>query len=435
MEYIEEINLCDMKIIRYIFFLVFAFSSLSSFSNHIISSDLSYKKINEIDFEFKLEFYTELNSNDTTNVGLNIVNYNQPSWQLISPPKEMKLAKIDTIFQIYKKFTFLDTVELPLNEEWIISFRKSNLALVSNLVNSNQFVHYNELYINTSKRLTNNSPLFVIDPIIVSCANDFTTFPLIYEESDKLDSIVFELSPVLYSQSSDIPFFIINRSNPGYTIQNPINADFFKLDIREGTITFISSQVGEFIFTVRVKEYKRSILVSYYTKHIFVSIKSCNNYYTPYLLEDRYLFCIGDSINIHNEALYGNNPHIDVFESNLSYSNLTIDSNHISGIMTTSSKFFVNLIDSIRPYLYYNNFIQLKLDVRNASACFVTTRGKIVGRVSIVNLLGQVVFESDGSLQETIAKLSNEYNNQILIWRITSNYYDKIETGIFIKQN
>ena len=39
--YKRNINLCDMKIIRYIFFLVFAFSSLSSFSNHIISSDLS----------------------------------------------------------------------------------------------------------------------------------------------------------------------------------------------------------------------------------------------------------------------------------------------------------------------------------------------------------------------------------------------------------
>jgi len=427
-----------MKIIRYIFFLVFAFSSISSFSNHIISSDLSYKKINETYFEFKLEFYTELNSNDTTNVGLNIVNYNQPSWQLITPPKEMKLAKIDTVFQIYKKFTFLDTVELPLNEEWIISFRKSNLALVSNLVNSNQFVHYNELYINTSKRLTNNSPLFVIDPIIVSCANDFTTFPLIYEESDKLDSIVFELSPVVNAQYSTIPFFIINRSNPGYTIQNPLNADFFKLDIQDGTLSFISKQIGEFIFTVKVKEYKKSTLVSYYTKHIFVSIKSCDNYHTPYLLRDSYVFCIGDSIDIHNEVLHGNNPHVDIFESNLSYSNLMIDSNHISGIMTASSEFFVNVIDSIKPYLYYNNFIQLKLDVKNGSACSLTTildRGKIVGRVAIVNLFGQVVFESDGSLQETIAKLSNEYNNQILIWRITSNYYDKIETGIFIKQN
>jgi hypothetical protein len=106
--------------------------------------------------------------------------------------------------------------------------------------------------------------------------------------------------------------------------------------------------------------------------------------------------------------------------------------------MTSPSEFFVNVIDSIRPYLYYNNFIQLKLDIKNASACSLTTildRGKIVGRVAIVNLFGQVVFESDGSLQETIAKLSNEYNNQILIWRITSNYYDKIETGIFIKQN
>ena len=438
MEYIEEINLCDMKIIRYIFFLVFAFSSISSFSNHIISSDISYKKINETDFEFKLEFYTELNSSDTTNIGLNIVNYNQPSWQLITPPKEMKLAKIDTVFQIYKKFTFLDTVELPLNEEWIISFRKSNLALVSNLVNSNQFVHYNELYINTSKRLTNNSPLFVIDPIIVSCADEFTTFPLIYEESDKSDSIVFELFPVVCAQYSAIPFFIINRANPGYTIQNPINADFFKLDIQDGTISFISKQIGEFIFTVKVKEYKRSTLVSYYTKHIFVSIKSCDNYHSPYLSEDYYLICVGDSINIQTEALHGNNPHINVFESNLSYSNLMIDSNRISGVMTSPSEFFVNVIDSIRPYLYYNNFIQLKLDIKNASACSLTTildRGKIVGRVAIVNLFGQVVFESDGSLQETIAKLSNEYNNQILIWRITSNYYDKIETGIFIKQN
>ena len=174
-------------IIRYIFFLAFVFSSLSSFSNHIISSDISYKKINETDFEFKLEFYTELNSNDTTNIGLNIVNYNQPSWQLITPPKEMTLVKIDTIFQIYKRFTFLDTIELPLDEEWIISFRKSNLALVSNLMNSNQFVHHNELYINTAKSLRNNSPLFVIDPIIVSCANEYTTYPLIYEESDKSD--------------------------------------------------------------------------------------------------------------------------------------------------------------------------------------------------------------------------------------------------------
>jgi hypothetical protein len=115
-----------------------------------------------------------------------------------------------------------------------------------------------------------------------------------------------------------------------------------------------------------------------------------------------------------------------------------IDSNRISGVMTASSEFFVNVIDSIRPYLYYNNFIQLRLDIKNKFACSsppILDGRKITGRVAIVNLFGQVVFESDGSLQETIAKLSNEYNNQILIWRITSNYYDKIETGIFIKQN
>ena len=51
----------------------------------------------------------------------------------------------------------------------------------------------------------------------------------------------------------------------------------------------------------------------------------------------------------------------------------------------------------------------------------------------IVNLFGQVIFESNETLKESISKLPNEYKGQILIWRIYSDYYDKIETGIFVK--
>jgi hypothetical protein len=426
-----------MDFSKYILTLIFILSFFHAKSNHIISSDISYKRINELDFEFRLEFYTDLNSNDTTGVGLNIINFNQPLWQLITPPKEMILVKTDTIFGRFKKFTFLDTIRLPLNEEWIVSFKKSKLTLVSNLVSSYQFVHYNELYINTQSNLRNNSPKFIFDPIILSCAGDYTTFPMIYEEVDKSDSITFELTPVITfsgSQTSIIPFFMMNTGNSGYTVQNPINAAYFNLNTKDGTILFKSNQIGNFIFTIKVKEYKGIELVSYYTKHIFVSIKSCDNYQLPYLQEDSYQFCLNDSLKIESEIYNGNNPHINIFECNLSYSNLMVDSNKISGIMTSTSHFYVNILDSIRFEHFYNNYLKITLDVKNEPSCFVRpTDRKVTGKVLILNLFGQVIFESNETLKESISKLPNEYKGQILIWRIYSDYYDKIETGIFVK--
>ena len=102
--------------------------------------------------------------------------------------------------------------------------------------------------------------------------------------------------------------------------------------------------------------------------------------------------------------------------------------------MTSTSHFYVNILDSIRFGHFYNNYLKITLDVKNEPSCFVRpTDRKVTGKVLILNLFGQVIFESNETLKESISKLPNEYKGQILIWRIYSDYYDKIETGIFVK--
>lgn len=408
---------------------ILLFLSFNVSSNHLYTSSLTYKKINEIDYEFTLEVITEINSNDTNNIGLNVMFYN--SFFIVNQ-SIMNLEKIDTILCNYKKFSYKDTISLPYGQ-WIVFFRKSFRADVINLQNSYFTTLYNDVYIKNSKGLRNNSPTFNNEPIINICIRDNQLYPFLIEDSEK-DSFVFEIQAVRQFINTPIPFF----SN--YNLSNPINADYFNLNTDNGDLTIITNRIGKFLISVNIKEFRKNELIGFYNKDLFIDVRDCQGFDFPILYEDYYEFCLNDSFNIIIETSGNNNPSIYLYGD----TNLNIDSNKIIGLMNIERNLYVRVSENLDLrnnsiyHFSYNNFKVVSVKFRNSNLCsfgIININTSIRKQTIIYNLNGQVIFKGESDFRTIIKELPSEYKNIILFYR-TMDLSEKtiLEQGIFIKQ-
>jgi large repetitive protein len=171
-----------------------------------------------------------------------------------------------------KSFTYTGIVTLPSNCEFFMNY---NLCCRNCAVNlqtcsgSNGPNFHLQSSINNTSNNCNNSPQFTSQPIPYVCTNQ----PVIYNfgaiEPDG-DSLVFTLMSALQDASTNVTY------NAGYTGAVPVPGA--TITTNTGQLTFTPTQIGFFVFVIRVDEYDNNgNYLGFVTRDIQFVVQNCSN--------------------------------------------------------------------------------------------------------------------------------------------------------------
>jgi len=178
----------------------------------------------------------------------------------------------------YDEWWYTSKVTLPHRcAEWQFSVSISARNVSNNLTGGSNNDFYIQSTLNNVVAQGNSSPFFTVRPVPFVCINNPYTFNNGVQDPDG-DSLSYE---IMIPQKGgcgtpgvDIPF----RDATYNTINNPISTgNTFVLNTHNGQMSFTPNATGANTLTLRVREYRRGILIGSATRDIQVQAQACTS--------------------------------------------------------------------------------------------------------------------------------------------------------------
>ena len=188
----------------------------------------------------------------------------------------------------YKYATYQIITELPITADgYTISYQRCcRIGGINNIINSSMVGDTWTIKIpgtnNGTTAPINSSPKFVSIDTAVICANNFFTFDFNATDQDG-DSLVYDFAPA-YTGASNIAPIPINASPPPYSTvpytfpfsaSEPLGSKV-TIDPKTGRVSGTAPNIGEYVLTVVVKEYRSGTYISESRKSLHIQVASCN---------------------------------------------------------------------------------------------------------------------------------------------------------------
>lgn len=284
---------------KYLFYtlaFLFSFSSFNSYAIKIAGGELLYEWIDDSTYRFFFKGY--ITCYDTTGIDSVPVCFYNPCngtsisktmyrWPSITtmPEKMPKGCSINTkcdnpasTIPGFVGYWYYAHVTLPSRcDTWRASVKINNRVPSYNLHSANQ-PFYIEAILNNQYAQGNSSPYFNRKPSTIFCRN----LPIMYSydgADPNGDSLAYELIQPMTADSNmtcaDTPGNLIFKTagTPFNTTNNPFPAsNTFILNPATGAMSFTPGQSGTQILAIRVKEYRRGILVGSIMRDVMFTV-------------------------------------------------------------------------------------------------------------------------------------------------------------------
>ncbi|MBT4339097.1 MAG: T9SS type A sorting domain-containing protein [Bacteroidetes bacterium] len=390
-----------MKKIIQLFVLVIFFEIIcisSSFSSHIIGSDLSWKCVGNDSFLITLEIYRECNGVPIGNESINFLNaINDTTLFSVSIIKPSSIditptCNIVTTRCQHKSSPFVFGIEKYVYQK-VVSF--SSIGNVCNIrmeyyqccrpagiSNTEYCSFFTSAELNRCLTPCDNSPVFTNEPATIVCINQHFIQSMGTIELDTqhgiglIDSLSFELVHPRKERNASCPY------KGSYSVISPLTYDGFPNDTLTfpqgfhlnpitGEIRFTPTKVQNTLLSIKVTEWRKINgiyqAIGYTHREFYIHVISCQPNAPPILtnpITNIYVNA-GDSINLTLQTNDQNaNDFVDIFYNNalpnaswlsnnsVKHGNATlgwkVDQNYLSSLPL---RFTVLLNDSVCPLL------------------------------------------------------------------------------------
>jgi len=273
-----------------IYAIVLLFSALFltkvNYASHVPGGNITYECLGNNQFLIQLTIFEDCGTsfisntpetisitNDCgigglTSASLNMVAFQQEVSQLCPSAQPQSECNGGSYPGIYMH-VYEGVVTLPGQcDSWTFSFSDCCRNTSSNLVgSSSNYYFYADL--NNLDAPCNNSPQFTAPPIPFSCVNQTVCYNFGIVETDG-DSLSFALVNALTASGTSAPY------QTGYSGANPIPG--ISIDPVTGQITFVATQIGNFVVSVQITEYDdNGNVIGVIIRDIQFEIINCGN--------------------------------------------------------------------------------------------------------------------------------------------------------------
>lgn len=194
---------------------------------------------------------------------------------------------VDTVCYEVAKYEFIDSFP-PIKGGYILAYDRCcwNFSVI-NIVNPDERGLTIVSYIpDSSKALNNSSPVFKFRTPVFFCVNDFFEFDHSATDSDG-DSLSYELFTPFNSSKLFQSHLAPNKGPyneliyiPGFSLANVLGGKVpLKIDSTTGFMTAThGNQIGQYVFGVRVNEYRDGILIGKTERTYQINSQQCRRF-------------------------------------------------------------------------------------------------------------------------------------------------------------
>ncbi len=297
---------------RIIYVLLLMLIAHASLASHVMGGEITYKHLGNNDYQFELVFYRDCNGADVNGVSETLRVWNHPSLtaipvlfvqrQDLSPSCTQVNGGaapllcgsgnnggngIGAIEKVIYRSAPIQLVGNPPPEGWAFTYENfSRSGALTNILNPSTYgITLVAKIFNLDQ--PDDAPIFNEDPYFVSCAG----LPYAYNgavSDANLDSLYFEFGTPFNNFPSGIydppnnptpiPFevgFNANSPTPGPTL-NPNNVSA-SINGANGTLSFQSYVIGNYVVKITIKAYRQGILISETEREMQLVIQPCNS--------------------------------------------------------------------------------------------------------------------------------------------------------------
>lgn len=288
--------------------LVILLISISSYGSHLAGAEIIYKCVGNNQYEVTLKIVRDclgapvLNSYMLDAKDPNCGSARRFQVTLQSTQKiDLFCSSLQTtcedstsIYAGYEEYVYTGTTNIPNCPNVVFSYRGCcRNSAISNLSPGRSNLMYIEAMVDNW-----NSPLCtelpdVTGPLIVyACPNTSFTYTPIINSTDSLRFMITETR-------SDVNVW--NSYLLPSSIFNPFGTVNFNCDSITGVLTGITGNIGFYVFTMKIEQYRSGILIGYYYRDIQVAVfgtQYCNGNSKPILstLNQDISICLDDTI-------------------------------------------------------------------------------------------------------------------------------------------
>lgn len=250
-------------------------SAQDMYASHALGAELTYECLGNNMYRIRLAFYYDCNgavsAPSAAEVNINSSCFNaqidliqlpaavpQPPFDQYLGPNEIPIyceASNCTNGSLpgIKEYIYVDTIQLPPCNNYIISFAEGNRsAAIQTVVDPEDEEIYVEAFLNSVEAPCNSSPKFDLPARGFLCANQDNSMVQTASDIDG-DVIVYSLYAPLVDANS-----AVNYINP-YTYLNPIQNNY--LNFVDGVINIWPTEQVVTVMGVMVEEYRNGVLI------------------------------------------------------------------------------------------------------------------------------------------------------------------------------
>jgi len=254
-------------------------------ASHIMGSDITYRCLGGLQYEFTLSFYFDCQStftmpttftiNGTSScVATSNITVTQTSNTEVTQVCGAQLGSTTcsggTIPGI-REYIYVGTTTLSQNcADWVFSFdHNARNNAITTITNAGFVDLYTETTLNSVTAPCNSSPQFINDPAPYLCLNTAHTYNSGATDADG-DSLVYSL--------------VDSRSNPNITVPyiNPFNGlnpiastPAVSIDSNTGTVEMTPTQLQVGVMAIKVDEYRNGVLIGSVIRDMQIQVQNC----------------------------------------------------------------------------------------------------------------------------------------------------------------
>lgn len=297
-----------------IFLLLSLFISFSLKASHVMGGEITWK-CQGVNYVFELTFYRDCNGADVNTVSETIKVWNHASVNeiivnfvsrtdisptctpVLGSPPPLSCGSgtsggngVGAIEKVVYRSNPISLTGTPPTSGWIFTFENfARSAAITNLVDPSNtgitIVAYMFQNMTSASGCVDNSPRFLQDPFLVSCAGS----PYVYNMNpvdDDLDSLVIEFGHPLNNFGSGT---FSPPTNPtelvfetGFSATSPTPNTSFNagnipatLNQTSGELKFTSFTTGNFVVKIIVKSYRQGVLIAQVEREMQLVVSNC----------------------------------------------------------------------------------------------------------------------------------------------------------------
>ncbi len=283
--------------IKTIILLLLVFTSIASFSAHLVGGEMNYRCLGNNLYEIELTIYRDCNGTGAAfdpfaKVGIFNGSTGSLVTQLNVPLPGFTLVPVNTVSSCLvvppniciQRAIYTDTITLPPSPSGydIVYQRCCRNPTIVNITTPGNMGNTYHSFIPPNDSACNSSPSFNNFPPILLCINDPVVFDHSATDLDG-DSLVYELFTP-YTGGTNInpapnpsppPFTGINWG-VGFNVGNQVTSSpQITIDSATGLITGTPAGLGQFVVGIAVKEYRNGVLLSVTRRDFQFNVLNC----------------------------------------------------------------------------------------------------------------------------------------------------------------